>query len=360
MNTFNYLDAPKKKKHKTNPVTTFPCPNTACDKHRFPYSKKIDRDSHVSRQHPELVSVFTSTRKSFTCSQCNAAHYKKIDAEKCPHGVQPKKNRQPTTNAGETLQSANSKEHARGFSQQCYGCGKLHYHAESALKCCRFLPVEDPLSAELASRFGVPVLESERRALSGVNFCATKQLDPYTARLVFKDKKSFISWQEKWEITNCIDYGTETWGKSKDAGPKNRHCSQLGWTSHCSRAGNPRHGMRMERHSTRKSTPSNCNCLSSLRFETHGSDSGVTVYVNAKHTHVIGLSGIQHIRLSEASIEEASRMITLKVADATIVRGMKFFLLSSNNDIRNTVARWSFITLFTIFDIFTLFLYRCF
>ena len=203
----------------------------------------------------------------------------------------------------------------------------LHYHAHTAVTCCPFEAVEGELSTELAERFTLPEFAVVRANL-GIQYVALKRNDPFTAQVVFTSQISCDSWKHKFEISNCIDYGD--YGAPKSQSEGNDGCKvdteKHTRTTRCSRAGTSRQGQGTKnlRHTTRKMESTNCGCKSCLRFiyPSGNKESGVTVYINAKHNHKIGMDGLRYIHLSEELVKEVTRRITDKVADVAIVKGM--------------------------------------
>ena len=209
---------------------------------------------------------------------------------------------------------------------ECTGCGLFHYHAKTAVTCCPFSDVAGELSSEVAERFMLPEFEAVRAQL-GIQQVALKCNDSFTARVVFTNQISCDSWKRKFEIANCVDFGDCGAPKSQpgsnvasNVDTRNSHTK----TAHCSRAGISRIGIRNVRHTTRKMESTNCECKSCLRLIYHTGLSDVTVYINSKHTHMIGMEGLRYIHLSEQLVSEVARRITDKVADVVIVNGMFF------------------------------------
>ena len=205
-------------------------------------------------------------------------------------------------------------------NHECAGCGKVHYHAAAAVTCCPFQHVADALSSELAARFSLPELAAVRMHL-GIEYVGVKVNDPFTAKVVFTNKIACDSWNRQFEVYNCVDYRVPTDQLAGKVDAWKHSC-----TAHCSRAGTSRQGTRKDRHTTRKMEPSNCSCQSCLRF-IYSKDCRVTVFINAKHSHEIGLEGLRYIRLSEELVSEVTRRITDQVADVAIVRGIHLFSL---------------------------------
>ena len=203
---------------------------------------------------------------------------------------------------------------------ECNGCGLRHYHAKTALTCCPFEPLADEISSDVAERFTLPECAAVRTHF-GILRVALKRNDPFTAQVVFTSKISCDSWKHKFETANCIDYGVPTSQLARKVG-----CT----VAHCSRAGSSRQGTRRLRHTTRKMEPTNSSCRSCLRFIYPRSDeeSEVTVYINANHTHKIGMEGLRYIHLSEELLSEVARRVVEKVADVDIVKGMYSFILN--------------------------------
>ena len=173
-------------------------------------------------------------------------------------------------------------------------------------------------------------LSVEERELNGIFQIAAKPNDENTLAIKFKTLQGFNAWKTLHFCLNCLEYSQKAPPKNELYLTRNHAIDVSNW--HCFRSGTSRKGESIKtgkRFTLRKRDSTNVNCLSHITSEHNIATDEVVVFFFAKHTHDIGMSGLNYLHIDQKLVAFATKKVLEKVNDGEIIRSKYFF--TNNN-----------------------------